>query len=193
MLRVLQEGEFERLGGSSTLRVDVRIIAATNRDLETAIRNGEFREDLFYRLNVFPLHSPALRQRKEDIPILVQHFVGKYGPKAGKVIDSVPQSLIDSLQAYDWPGNVRELENMVERAVIISEGSELQWGDWLSKQADTPRETPTLEELERQHILNVLEETNWLVSGDRGAARVLGLKRTTLEARIKRLGLQRPE
>jgi formate hydrogenlyase transcriptional activator len=161
-------------------------------DLAGAIENGEFREDLFYRLNVFPILCPALRERKEDISVLVRHFVGKYGPKAGKVIDTIPQGLIERLKEYDWPGNVRELENMVERAVVISESNQLQWGDWLTKKEGASGATPTLEELEKRHIFEVLEKTNWRVSGDQGAAKILGLKRTTLEARIKRLGLERP-
>jgi len=192
LLRVLQEGEFERLGDTKTLTVDVRVIAATNRDLEDAAQKGDFREDLFYRLNVFPIECPALRKRKEDIPLLVHHFVKKYGPKAGKTIEVVPQAVINSLQDYDWPGNVRELENMIERAVIVSTGKELAWGDWLSQARDVSVVTPTLEELERKHIVDVLTQTHWRVSGDQGAAKILGLKRTTLESRMKRLGIERP-
>ena len=192
LLRVLQEGEFERLGDTKTLTVDVRVIAATNRDLEDAAQKGDFREDLFYRLNVFPIECPALRKRKEDIPLLVHHFVQKYGPKSGKSIEVVPQAVINSLQDYDWPGNVRELENMIERAVIISTGNELAWGDWLSQARDVSVATPTLEELERKHIVDVLTQTHWRVSGDQGAAKILGLKRTTLESRMKRLGIERP-
>jgi PAS domain S-box-containing protein len=192
LLRVLQEGEFERLGDSLTRKVDVRVIAATNRDLSDAIDEGMFRSDLFYRLNVFPIAVPALRDRKKDIPLLVKHLVMKYSVKMGKNIESIPQAAMNALMAYDWPGNVRELENVVERAVILTAATELQLGDWLASSAATgPSRIPTLEELEMDHITRVLEATGWRVRGDGGAAALLGLKPTTLEARMKKLGIQR--
>jgi PAS domain S-box-containing protein len=203
LLRVLQEGEFERVGSSKTIRVDVRIIAATNRELEVSVNNKEFRADLYYRLNVFPIHSPALRDRKEDIPVLVNHFCKKYGTKFGKKITAVPKSVLDTLMMYDWPGNVRELENIIERGLIISKTDALEIGDWLpkipgkelvSKSGSTNVKTlaaKSLEGVERQHILDVLEKTNWKIRGENGAAKVLEINPTTLEARMKKLGIVR--
>ncbi|NIN73086.1 MAG: PAS domain S-box protein [Gemmatimonadetes bacterium] len=192
LLRVLQEGEFERLGDSQTRKVDVRVIAATNRELSDAIDEGLFRSDLFYRLNVFPIGVPALRERKKDIPLLVKHLVMKYSVKLGKNIESIPQAAMNALMAYDWPGNVRELENVIERAVILTTGTELELGDWLSGSATAgPSRIRTLEEVERDHINRVLEATGWRVRGDAGAAAFLGLKPTTLEARMKKLGIER--
>jgi formate hydrogenlyase transcriptional activator len=192
LLRVLQEGEFERVGDSQTRKVDVRVIAASNRDLSEAIDEGMFRSDLFYRLNVFPIGVPALRERKKDIPLLVKHLVMKYSLKLGKNIESIPQAAMNVLMAYDWPGNVRELENVIERAVILTAGTELELGDWLTGSAASgPSRIPTLEELELDHISRVLEATGWRVRGDGGAAALLGLKPTTLEARMKKLGIQR--
>lgn len=193
LLRVLQEGEFERVGGSGTIKVDVRVIAATNRELERAMQEGRFREDLFYRLNVFPIKIPPLRERKEDIPLLVRHFAMKHGAKLGKRIKTIPQKIMDSLVTYPWPGNVRELENVIERSVITSQGLQLELGNWLSKINATPRNAriPTLEALEREHIVKVLEMTGWRVSGKQGGAEVLGLKPTTLAARMKKLGIKR--
>ena len=193
LLRVLQEGEFERVGNPQTTKVDVRIISATNRDLEKAIEDGSFREDLYYRLNVFPIQSPPLRERKEDIPILARHFIKKFAIRTGKKIETVPQKVMDALQGYHWPGNVRELENIIERAVIISTGKQLRIEDWLSKTVISSKVSriTTLAELEREHILEVLELTRWRVSGESGAAKVLGLKSTTLEARMKKLGITR--
>ncbi len=193
LLRVLQEGEFERVGGSLTIKVDVRVIAATNRGLEKAIEEGRFRPDLYYRLNVFPIRVPALRERKEDIPLLVSYFVIKYGAKLGKRIETIPQKTMEALRAYPWPGNIRELENVIERAAILSRGSQLELREWVpipgvSSQGSRP---PTLEEVEREHILNALELTGWRVSGERGAGKLLGLKPTTLEARMKKLGIKR--
>ncbi|MER2555901.1 MAG: sigma-54-dependent Fis family transcriptional regulator [Candidatus Competibacter denitrificans] len=195
LLRVLQEGEFERVGGSQTLKTDVRVIAATNRDLAQRCREGQFRADLYYRLNVFPVESPALRSRREDIPLLVRHFVQKYAASLGKSIDTVPLATLARLQAYSWPGNVRELQHVIERAVIISRSSTLEFGDWLRE--PTAEAGPgkvsvlTLEEMEYEHILKALETTSWRVSGEHGAARLLGLKPTTLEARMKKLGIER--
>jgi formate hydrogenlyase transcriptional activator len=193
LLRVLQEGEFERVGGARTIPVDVRVIAATNRDLLQAVETGAFRSDLFYRLNVFPIRLPPLRERKEDIPLLVRHFAARCGPKVGKRIDTVSRKALDSLMDYEWPGNVRELQNVVERAVILSPGSELVLGDWHPAGASPSRTMArrTLDEVQREHILKVLEATGGRVSGERGAARVLGLKPTTLESRMKKLGIYR--
>ena len=192
LLRVLQEGEFERLGNSRTLKVNVRVVAATNRELEKLAQSGGFRHDLYYRLNVFPIQLPTLRERKEDIPLLVRHFVRTYATKMGKKIETIPQSLMQALQDYPWPGNVRELANVIERGVILSQGSVLELGEWRTK-GPTPvsGEIPTLEELEQQHIISVLDRTGWRVSGEKGAATLLGLKPTTLEARMKKLGIAR--
>ncbi|RIK57062.1 MAG: Fis family transcriptional regulator [Nitrospira sp.] len=195
LLRVLQEGEFERLGSTKTLKVNVRVIAATNRDLEKEVREGRFRSDLFYRLNVFPIQLPALRDRKQDIPLLVSYFVKKYSSAMGKKVESVPASSMELLKNYPWPGNIRELEHGIERAVILSQNATLDFGDWMSKGSTPAAPLPgsaTLEDVERAHILDVLARTNWRVSGDKGAAKVLGLNPTTLEARMKKLGIQRP-
>ena len=191
LLRVLQEGELECVGNPRTIRVNVRIIAATNRDLEKAIKNGDFREDLYFRLNVFPIKSPPLRDRKEDIPLLVNHFVMKYGAKIGKKIETIPQKVVDALQGYYWPGNVRKLENIIKRAVIISEGKQLQLGDWLPKTgtASYLSHISTLEEREKKHSAEVLKLTGWRIRGERGAANILGIKPTTLEARMNKLGI----
>lgn len=193
LLRVLQEGEFERVGGTQTFKVNVRVIAATNRNLEQLSKSGQYRPDLYYRLNVFPVHVPALREREGDIPLLAQYFVRKFAANLGRKIDRIPERMIAALQRYQWPGNVRELEHVIERAVILSEGPELEPIDWLSSSDNkgVTGRTLTLEELERQHILDVLEHTNWRVSGDKGAAAILGLKSTTLEARMKKLGIER--
>jgi len=193
LLRVLQEGEFERLGDPNTIKVDVRVIAATNRELEKAIENGDFRQDLYYRLNIFPIESPPLRYRKDDIPVLVRHFVEKFNSKTGKKIEAVPQPVMQTLHAYNWPGNVRELENIIERAVIISPGKQLQLGDWLPQKATESGSSKvlTLEELEKQHILQVLDLTKWRVRGKNGSAEILALKPTTLESRMLKLGIKR--
>ena len=193
LLRVLQEGEIERLGSNKTMKVDVRIIAATNRDLEKEVTNGNFRADLYYRLHVFPIESIPLRKRKEDIPLLVQHFVDKFGAKMGKKVNSIPKRVVNTLQANDWPGNVRELENVIERAMILSPEGKLELGDWLPKTKSPEKEEQlqTLEALERDYILSVLQKTSWRVSGDRGAAKILGMKPTTLESRMKKLGIKR--
>jgi len=203
LLRVLQEGEFERVGSSKTIKVDVRIIAATNRDLQNSVNNKEFRSDLYYRLNVFPILTPPLRDRKEDIPHLVNYFCKKHETRLGKKITSVPKAVLDSLVAYDWPGNVRELENIIERGLIMSKSNELEMGEWLPKLSTkemaqssapsaiiSPAET-SLEEVERQHIMEVLIKSNWKIRGDDGAAKILKLKPTTLEARMKKLGITR--
>ncbi len=193
LLRVLQEGEFERLGNANTLKVNVRVIAATNRNLDAEIEQGKFREDLYYRLNVFPILLPPLRERKEDIPLLVRHFVKKFSPRAGKHIEAVPQKVMDTLQAYQWPGNVRELENIIERAVIVSRGKLLELGDWLPRQIASSGISgiPTLEENEKALILEALERTNWRVSGEKGAAKILAINPQTLVSRMKKLGIRR--
>ncbi|GAB2584127.1 sigma-54-dependent transcriptional regulator [Spirosoma areae] len=193
LLRVLQEGEFERLGSTKTLKVNVRVIAATNRNLETEIQAGRFREDLYYRLNVFPLQSPPLRERKEDIPLLVRHFCAKHGPGIGRKIEVITQEVIDALCAYNWPGNIRELENIIERSLIISPGRKLELGDWLTRKSTLDKKLIpiTLEECERAHILSVLETTRWKVSGKNGAAAILDLVPTTLESKMKKLGISR--
>src|SRR5262245_29714410 len=193
LLRALQEGEIDRVGSARTIAVDVRVIAATNRDLATAAREGRFRADLFYRLNVFPIELPPLRERREDIPVLVAHFVRKHAAKLGRRIERVPERLMAALTAYAWPGNVRELEHVVERAMIVSEGPELAGVEWLRPSGAGPSATRlgTLEEVERAHIVAVLESTGWRVSGAGGAAELLGLRPTTLEYRMKKLGVQR--
>lgn len=197
LLRVLQEGEFERLGSSRTIKVDVRILAATHVDLESLIESGRFRSDLYYRLNVFPIHCPPLRERKEDIPLLVEHFVKSFSKKIGKTIELIPRHVMASLQAYAWPGNIRELENVIERAVILSQGRKLEIHATLSN-ANTdsmvydPRISP-LEETDRAHIMRALKSTAWRVGGPKGAAQVLGIKRTTLQAKMIKLGIQRED
>jgi transcriptional regulator with GAF, ATPase, and Fis domain len=194
LLRVLQEGEFQRLGNPNTIKIDARVIAATNRDLQKAIRNGDFREDLYYRLNVFPIEVPPLRERKEDIPLLVRHFISKYSAKTGKQFKETSQKVMDRLMDYNWPGNIRELENIIERAVIVCEGNRITMGNWIPENHKGDDNTLlTLEENERKHILRALKTTNWRVSGKRGAARLLGMKRTTLQARMKKLGIERPD
>jgi transcriptional regulator with GAF, ATPase, and Fis domain len=194
LLRVLQEGEFERVGGTTTLRTNARVIAATNHDLATAVDEQRFRDDLYYRLNVFPIHIPPLRRRTEDIPLLAHHFALQFATRMGRRIESIPAKTMDALMRYRWPGNVRELQNVIERAVIISQGSSLELGEWPPRgprSDDTPTEQ-TLEEVERKHILATLDHTNWRVSGAGGAAGILGLKPSTLESRMKKLGITRP-
>ena len=195
-LRVLQEGEFERLGNPRTMKVNVRVVAATNRNLETAIQKKEFREDLYYKLNVFPIICPPLRDRKEDIPMLVNHFCKKYEGRIGKKITAIPDRVMDTLIEYDWPGNIRELENIIERGLILSRDNQLQFGEWLpmnktAKGDTTPTVSQTLEDAEKSHILTTLQKTNWKVSGENGAAKLLGLNPTTLEAKMKKLGIVR--
>jgi formate hydrogenlyase transcriptional activator len=189
LLRVLQDREFERLGGVHTLRVDVRIISATNRDLLQDVLDKKFREDLYYRLNVFPIHLPALRERREDIAILVQHFVEKHARRMGKHIDIIPDESMRILSNWKWPGNVRELENMIERMIILTTGNVLAAPPaGLEAMADCP--TDDLSEMEREHIIHVLRETNGVLSGAEGAAVRLGLKRTTLQSMLKRFGIE---
>jgi formate hydrogenlyase transcriptional activator len=197
LLRVLQDGEFERLGSAKTVKVDVRVIASTSRDLQEEVRAGMFREDLFYRLNVFPVSIPPLRKRAGDIPRLVRHFVDKYTRKSGKKIETVPKDMVKTLQKYPWPGNVRELEHVIERAVIITEGSVLKIFDLCQplklEAPNTIDSSPKdMAAMEREHILRVLHETKWRIGGSRGAASILNLHPSTLRFRIKKLGIQRP-
>ncbi len=194
LLRVIQHNEFERLGSSHTIKVDVRIIATTNRNLEEEIRKGRFRQDLYYRLNVFPITVPPLRQRAEDIPLLVQAFIGRYSRKLGKQITSIQKETLKALQDYPWPGNVRELENIIERAVILCPGPALQLADELEISSLPFSSTvKTLEEMERNQILKTLSETRWRIEGKDGAAAILGLHPSTLRARMHKLGIVRPE
>lgn len=190
LLRVLQDGRFERLGSPGTITVNVRIIAATNRDLEQAVRDGKFRADLYHRLNVFPIRIPALRERPEDIPELVWSFVEALGRRMGRKITSIPRKTLDQLQQYSWPGNVRELSNVVERAMILTAGNTLDLE--LPGVAQSPLARPmTLAECQRAHILRVLHDTGWRVRGPRGAAEILAIKPTTLETRMAKLGIKR--
>ncbi len=193
ILRILQEGEFERIGSTTTIKVDVRIIAATHRDLPQNVRQGNFREDLFYRLNVFPIHIPPLRQRKSDINALAQHFLKQYADKFNKPVNTIPDQLLNTLTAYHWPGNIRELQHLIERAVILSTGATLVFGDWFQVLGDNANfELPlTLDEVEYQHIIKVLEQTNWKISGKNGAAERLGINTSTLRSRMNKLSIQR--
>jgi len=223
LLRVLQEREFERLGGHATIRVDVRVIAATNRDLSKAIEQGAFRSDLYYRLSVFPLTVTPLRERREDIPLLVHYFVGRYATRIGRKISQVPDETMERLTSYAWPGNVRELENVIERAVILSPGPELEVAaealaaapkgapkaandrldahqpdrehDEAPAAVDPPIDCSplTLEEIERRHIADILKRTGWKIDGPGGAARLLELNPSTLRSRLKKLGIRRGE
>ena len=192
LLRVLEDGTLERLGSSKTLHVDVRVIAATNRDLEKEVREGRFRPDLFYRLNVFPVTLPPLRERPEDVPLLVWHFINAKQDALGRRIEQVPDRLMSALQAYAWPGNVRELENVIERALIVTTGSTLAVdAGFLEGARDTPAST-TLDDVQRAHIQEVLRQCGWKVAGKGNAAERLGLKRGTLQFRMKKLGISRP-
>jgi PAS domain S-box-containing protein len=194
LLRVIQDGEFERLGSSRTIKVDVRIVATTNRNLEVEVRKGNFRQDLYYRLNVFPLTVPPLRQRKEDIPLLVQVFTERYAREHAKEIAAIPKETMNALKNYDWPGNVRELENVIERAVILCQSPVLQLADKLEDRSVSPASgLKTLEEMERDQILKTLTETRWRINGKNGAATILGLHPSTLRARMQKLGIRRPE
>jgi formate hydrogenlyase transcriptional activator len=213
LLRVIQEQEFERLGGNRTQRVDVRLVAATNNDLAVLVAEKKFRSDLYYRLNVFPIHVPALRERREDVPLLVRYFVQHFSRRQNKTVAYVPADVMDALVNYAWPGNVRELENLIERAVLLSPGKELRVPlaelresalvtaapTELSRAnalppAVSPSGSPssTLDDAQRQHILRVLRQTQWRIAGPKGAAAILGMKRTTLQARMRKLGIQRP-
>jgi DNA-binding NtrC family response regulator len=196
LLRVLQEREFERLGSTRTLRTDARLIAATNRDLSAMVEEQKFRSDLFYRLNVFPVRVPPLRERAEDIPMLVRHFAQHFARRMNRTVETIPSEAMDALIRYPWPGNIRELENLLERAVILSRGPVLQvpLGDLDSR--TTPGQVngkhQTLEDADRAHILATLKETRWVLSGPKGAAPRLGMNRSTLQFRMKKLGIIRP-
>jgi len=193
LLQVIETGEFERLGSSDTIKVDVRIIAATNRNLEAEVRKGTFREDLWYRLNIFPITMPPLRERREDIPLLVNYFIDKISKRLGKSINLVPVNVMDALRNYHWPGNIRELENVLERAVINSSGPKLHLVDELQKANKMIAEASrTLADVEREYILQVLERAHWKVSGKNSAAEILGLDRSTLRARMRKLDIQKP-
>jgi formate hydrogenlyase transcriptional activator len=195
LLRIIQDGEFERVGSPRTIKTDVRIIAATNRNLGEEVRNGKFREDLFYRLNVFPITLPPLRQRKDDIPLLVNHFVAKFNKKIGKKIDTVSKDTLNSLQEYHWPGNVRELESVIERAVINSQGTALQVLDRFDtfRKSEEPdgQDVKSLAELEHDHIYRVVQKTDWRIEGKNGAAALLGLHPSTLRARMRKFNIVR--
>ena len=194
LLRVIQYNEFERLGSSQTIKVDVRIVATTNRNLEEEVRKGRFRQDLYYRLNVFPITVPPLRQRQEDIPILVQAFTERYARKLGKQITSIQKETMKALQDYPWPGNIRELESIIERAVILCPGPVLHLADKLEISSPPLSSTMrTLEETERNQILKILSDTRWRIEGKDGAAAILGLHPSTLRARMHKLGILRPE
>ena len=196
LLRVIQHNEFERLGSSQTIKVDIRIVATTNRNLEEEVRKGRFRQDLYYRLNVFPITVPPLRQRKEDIPLLVDYFVAKFNKKTGKKIESVSKDTLNALKEYDWPGNVRELESIIERAVITSQGTELQildrFENSLPADEQEAQDCKALVDLERDHILQAFEKTGWRIEGKKGAAAMLGINPSTLRGRMRKYGIRRP-
>jgi formate hydrogenlyase transcriptional activator len=190
LLRVLQEQEFERLGSTHTHRVNVRVVAATNQDLASLVADKQFRMDLYYRLNVFPLAVPPLRRRLEDIPMLVAHFVRRYAESMGKRIGLIASDDMEALVRYSWPGNIRELQNFIERAVILTNGDVLKLSA-LPSSVTVSKEPATLAEAERAHILNALRESNWVVGGATGAAARLGVKRTTLISKMRKRGLSR--
>jgi len=194
LLRVLQDGEFERLGSPRTVKVDVRVIASTSRDLKAEMRNGRFREDLYYRLNTFPVTLPPLRMRVEDIPELARYFIDKYAHKFGKRFETISKDTMQMLQGYYWPGNVRELEHVIERAVITSPEPVFQLADQLEQEPVKVEEGAPkgFELMAREHILQVLQKTGWKIEGEGGAAAILGLNPSTLRFRIKKLGLKRP-
>jgi formate hydrogenlyase transcriptional activator len=198
LLRVLQEQEFERLGSTRTIQTNVRLVAATNRDLDTMVNNREFRSDLFYRLNVFPIIAPPLRERIEDVPLLVRYFAQKLSRRMNKRIETVPEETMKAMMGYRWPGNIRELENFVERAVILTKGTSLNAPVWelereipIELDGQNGEKPTTMEAAEREHILNALQSTKWIIAGPNGAAARLGMKRTTLQSRIKKLGITR--
>jgi chemotaxis protein methyltransferase CheR len=193
LLQVIETGEFERLGSSETIKVDVRIIAATNRNLEEEVGKGRFRDDLWYRLNIFPITMPPLRERMEDISLLVNFYVQKIAKRMGKTIEVIPERVMNALQNYHWPGNVRELENVLERGVINSSGPKLHLVDELKQPLkDLSISQKPLAEVERDYIVQILEKTHWKVSGKNGAAEILGLNRSTLRARMRKLGIRKP-
>jgi len=194
LLRALQEQEFERLGSSQTIRVNVRVVAATNQDLAALVASKQFRADLYYRLNVIPITLPPLRDRVQDIPSLVEHFVGKFSARMNKPIDEIPLEVMNVLKVHDWPGNIRELQNFIERAVVLSPESVLRLPlmdmKQMAKQQPSAAASRTLAEAEREHILDVLKQTDGLIGGDHGAAARLGLPRTTLVYKMRKLGIE---
>jgi formate hydrogenlyase transcriptional activator len=194
LLRVLQEQKFERLGSTRTLQVDTRLMAATSRDLAQMVEDREFRGDLYYRLNIFPILIPPLRERPEDIPLLVAHFTDKYARRMDKRINRIPTETMDALRHYHWPGNVRELQNFIERATILTPGSTLQapLSELRHASMDAPRKARTLADNEREQIMRALRESQWVLGGPGGAAERLGLKRTTLFYKMRKLGITRP-
>jgi transcriptional regulator with GAF, ATPase, and Fis domain len=211
LLRVLQEGEFERLGSGKTIKVDVRMIAATNRNLSEAAQRGRFRADLYYRLNVYPIELPPLRDRRGDIGLLSEAFLNEAARRLGKTFGKIPNEVIEALRAYSWPGNVRELENVISRAAVLSTAASLQLPEgWnqapvtgmsstplktipepLSVRSESPQSMPTLEQFERTRILEVLDQTNWRIEGTKGAAMILGLHPNTLRSRLRKLGIRK--
>jgi transcriptional regulator with GAF, ATPase, and Fis domain len=191
LLRVLQDRHIERLGNPKPIFVDVRIITATNRDLEEAVRNGKFREDLYYRLNVFPITIPPLRDRREDIPLLTWAFVKEFATTLGKQVEAIPQSDMDILMRYSWPGNIRELRNIIERAMILATDRKLTIAVPNGSGGKVVHSF-TIEDVERKHVLSILEMTGWRVRGKDGAAEILGLRPTTLTSRMAKLGIRRP-
>jgi transcriptional regulator with GAF, ATPase, and Fis domain len=194
LLRVIQDGEFERLGSPHTMKVDVRIIVSTSRNLMEEINKGRFREDLYYRLNVFPITIPPLRQRKNDVPLLVDHFLKKFGRKMGREITSIPREIMKVLQNYAWPGNIRELEHVIERAVITTQGPVLRLAEPIDagRIPDRMVDPLSINDVEREHILKVLEKTEWRIEGNKGAASLLNLNPSTLRSRMQKLGIVRP-
>jgi formate hydrogenlyase transcriptional activator len=198
LLRALQEREIERLGGTRLINVNVRLIAASNRDLAKMVADKEFRSDLFYRLKVFPIFAPPLRERSGDIPVLVRHFVSTHSRRMGKSIETIPKETMEALVRWPWPGNIRELENFLERAVILTRGSVLyvplaELETSAAEEEGALAESPTLQTAEREHILRVLREAKGQIGGDDGAAARLGLKRTTLNSKLKKLGIERSD
>ena len=204
LLKAIEDGEFERLGSPHPVRVNVRIVASTNRNLEEEVKKGNFRKDLFYRLNVFPINIPPLRERKEDIPLLVRYYTERFSEHLGRGIKKIPKNTMKALECYAWPGNVRELINVIERAVIVSEGPELQLTEQVEALLMNPvqekgpksvdkAEPKGLVEVERRHILRTLQETGWRIEGLKGAAKLLGMKPSTMRARMTKLNIKRPE
>jgi formate hydrogenlyase transcriptional activator len=192
LLRVLQEREFERLGATRTIRINVRLVAATNQDLIRMVGENRFRSDLYYRLNVFPITMPSLRERATDIPLLVRYFVQQYAARMNKTITTIPTNAMDALSRYHWPGNVRELENFIERSIILSQGTTLQVPlAELKVPLHTAQSLSTLQDAERDHILLALRESHWIIGGPSGAAARLGMKRTTLNSKMQKLGIVR--
>ena len=191
LLRVLQEGEFEKLGSEKTIKVDVRIILATNRNLKKMVDNGSFRSDLYYRLNIYPITMPPLRERKDDITILVNHFIIKHNKKIGKEVSEISKKSLEALQKYNWPGNIRELENLIERSIIMSKGRSLIIDNLLlpANEISLNDEIDTLDNMTKKYILRVLESTNWTISGEKGAAEIIGLHPNTLRSKMEKLGI----